>query len=394
MTDLAQDLSLLGHEITVVTTTPHNNVDSEARREHALYPFWGRWVYRSTIGTIHAFHVHMRPKGSRTLGRMWDFLLFHILSIVVVLRLGNCWDVIFAPSPPLSIGFVAWLLGFLKNIPYIYNVQEIHPDSLIDLGILRNPILIGFARHMERFIYNRARALVVISEHFAQNINAKRVPLDKIHVIPNFVDTDWITPQPRQNAFSAEHNLNMHFVLLYSGNLGWAQDIHTLLEVAEALREQASLKVVIIGGGVYFTEAQRVIRMKQLSNVLLMPYQPRSLVPQIYGTADICWVGLRSRMAYTHVPSKVYTIMSAARPILLAAETDSEVARLIRASNCGFIVPPENSEAVIETIKMALDNRERVCQLGNNGRRFVLDHFARSVVVHQYHKLFIEINDQ
>jgi colanic acid biosynthesis glycosyl transferase WcaI len=394
MTEIASDLQALGHEMVVVTTEPHSNLDPESRSRQPLTPRWGKWVRESEINGVHVYHTIMRGKGARILGRAWDYVLFHAISLVAALRLGGRWDIIFAPSPPLSIGVVAWLLGAIRKTPFVYNVQEIHPDALVDAGVLRNPAIVRLMRILERFVYARASKIVVISPLFKEALQQKGVPARKIEVVPNFVDVADIKPLGKKNPFSVEHSLDDKFVALYAGNIGLSQDMNTLMDTAEAMRNDSSIVFLVVGDGVEREQMEHGIKKRDLPNILMLPFQPRSTVPDIYATADICLVGLRKKMAYTHVPSKIYTILAAGKPALVGAEPDSEIAVILKETGGGLLVPPEDPAALAKAILELKNDPTLAAELGNSGRAFIVDNYSRSSVVRQHERILESAIDQ
>lgn len=394
MSEIASDLQALGHEIVVVTTEPHSNVDTESRSKQPLKPRWGKWLCESEINGVRVYHTIMREKGARVLGRAWDYLLFHVISLAAALRLGGKWDIIFAPSPPLSIGVVAWLLGFIRKTPFVYNVQEIHPDALIDAGVLRNPVIIWLMRMLERFVYARARTVVVISPLFKETLQQKGVTAQKIEVVPNFVDVEDIMPLGKENPFSIKHSLEDKFVVLYAGNIGLSQDMNSLLDSAEALRNDSSIVFLVVGDGVAREQLEDKIKGRALENVLLLPFQPRSMVPSIYAAADVCLVTCRRKMAYTHVPSKIYTIMAAAKPAVIGAEPDSEIAAILKETGGGLLVPPEDPIALTNAILELKNDVAYAEKLGTSGRAHIVKNYSRSSVVRQHERILESAIDQ
>lgn len=394
MTEIASDLQSLGHELVVITTEPHSNVDPESRSRQPLEPRWGNWVRQSEINGVRVYHTIMREKGARVLGRAWDYLLFHTISLVAALRLAGRWDIIFAPSPPLSIGVVAWLVGVIRKTPFVYNVQEIHPDALVDAGVLSNPVIIWLMRMLERFVYARARKVVVISPLFKEALQQKGVTAQKIEVVPNFVDVEDIMPLGKENPFSIKHSLEDKFVVLYAGNIGLSQDMNALMDAAEALRNDSSIIFLIVGDGVEREEMEDRIRQRALANVLMLPFQPRSTVPDIYAAADACLVGLRKKMAYTHVPSKIYTILAAGKPAVVGAEPDSEIAAILKETGGGLLVPPEDSAALANAILELKNDPALAVELGKSGRSFIVENYSRSSVIRQHERILESAIDQ
>lgn len=391
MSELANELQEQGHLITVLTTTPHYNLEPEARSKQPLQKKWARLLYQSDYKGITVFHASVPVKGSRVGSRIIDYLRFHIISTIVGLISVPRHDVIFVPSPPLTIGISAWILSFFKKTPFIYNVQEIYPDVAVSLGVLKSPRVILILEKLEQFIYRRARIVTVISERFRQRLLSKNVSEEKLRVIPNFVDTDFMQLGERCNSFSEAHDLNDKFVVLYAGNIGLTQGFETILEAAQQLQNLADLRFVIVGDGTRRGWLEEQLSANQLDNLLLLPYQPRSTVPQIYATADLCLVPLKKGTAQETFPSKIYTIMAAGRPVLATADPDSELTWVVETAQCGWTAPPDDAEAMAAAIREAYGSREKARQMGDRGRTYVVANHSREAVASQYDKLIREV---
>ncbi len=244
---------------------------------------------------------------------------------------------------------------------------------------------------MEQFIYRRAAIVAIISEWFRRTLLSKSVPSAKLRVIPNFVDTDYVHPAPRQNHFSDLHHLNEKFCVLYAGNIGLTQGFETILTVAKRLTYLQDMRFLIIGGGARFDWLKEQIITRGVDNVILLPYQPRPLVPEIYATGDVCLVPLKRAMAQDTFPSKVYSIMAAGRPAIVAADTDSELAWVVGQAGCGWAVPPEDEEALVTAILNAYHRPEECRTMGEAGRQYVIAHHSRQAVARQYNDLVTEL---
>lgn len=391
MTELAQELKQRGHEITVLTTTPHYNVDPEARARQPLAKKWGRILYQSKLDGIPVYHASIPEKGSRVGARLLDYARFHLISTVAGLTVAGSYDVILAPSPPLTIGVSAWILGLLRRTPFIYNVQEIYPDIAVRMGILKNRRVIRLLEMLERFIYRRAQAITVISELFRQELLKKGVPDQKLYVIPNFVDTEFVHPRPRQNPFSRQYGLDDKFVVLYAGNIGFTQGFETILSVAQEVEEVSDIHFLVVGDGARRKWLETQLKQQNHRNITLLPYQSRSTVPDIYAASDICLVPLKRGTAQGTFPSKIYTIMAAARPVIASADADSELAYLVDRAECGWVTPPDDVTGLAEAIRESYREpalREKKAQ---NGYEYVHRHHSRGVVADQYDALIRQI---
>lgn len=388
MTELALELRALGHDVTVLTTTPHYNVEPEARLRQPLVKRWGNFLYQSDCQSIPVFHASIPVKGSRVGARLLDYARFHVISTLAGLaRLSGKYDVILAPSPPLTIGLSAWVLSRLRHVPFIYNVQEIYPDAAVSLGVLHNRTVIRAMEWLERFVYARAQRVVVISEWFRRRLLEKGVPDAKLQVIPNFADTDFLQPGERQNSFSAQHELDNRFVVLYAGNIGLTQGFETIMEAARRLESVPEVCFVIVGDGTRRDWLEEQILLHAASNVMLLPYQPRSSVPQIYATSDVCLVPLKRGTAQETFPSKIYSIMAAGRPVIASVDPDSELAWVVERAECGWAVPPDDAGALATAIKSAYQRRSDLLAMGLRGRDYVVANHSRQAVARQYDSL-------
>jgi len=386
MTELAEELAALGHQVTVVTAFPHyagNVIDHRYR---------GRLIqqdeYRSS--RVIRTYLYTSPHKQRFLVRFLNYLSFNVLSTLAGLFAGQQ-DVILAPSPPLTIGLSAYIISRVKHIPYVYNVQDIYPDVVVKLGILKNPWGIALSRWLERFVYAHARHITVLSEGFRANLLRKGVPLHKLTIIPNFVDTDFIRPLPCDNGFRHRFGLNGRFVVLYAGNLGHSQNLEHVLDCAALFQERDDIAFVIVGDGSHKAYLEDWARQKRLGNVQFIPFQPRHDVPDIYAAADVSLVTLRKGIALESVPSKAYTIMASGRPVIAAVDPGSDTWMLVEQAQCGLCVEPEDSQALAAAIRSLYADPTLRERQGRNGREHVVQHYTRQAVARQYHELLTSL---
>lgn len=387
LTELAGQLHMLGHDLVVVTTTPHYNQDPDSLKNQPLHPLWGQLLLQSDIHGIHVFHVRVRPKGKRVLSRLFDYINFHVFGTLAGLRLGGKYDLVLAPSPPLTVGLSAMILAWFRRVPFIYNVQEIYPDIAVELGILKNRFVIRFFERLERFIYARAKVVVVISEHFRHRLLAKGVPAEKLAVIPNFADVNEVQPGARHNDFSRQQGLDNYFVLQYAGNIGLTQDFEAIVAAAMLLQNIPDIYFLIVGDGARREWLARQIKELRLKNMRWLPYQPRGVMPLLYAGSDICLVPLRRGMARDTFPSKIYTIMAAGRAALVSADPDSELAAVVGRTNCGVVVPPGDPAAMADAVRSLYSRRDELIEMGRRGRQFVEENHSPRAVANQYHTL-------
>ena len=341
MTDLARQLQRMGNVVTVLTTTPHYNLDPLAVARQPLRKRFFGLVFQSEIEGIHVWHVKIPMKGQRVFTRVIDYIHFHLMALLLGATTVGAYDIVIAPSPPLTIGVVGWLLGLMRRVPYIYNVQELYPDFAVNQGLVSNPLFIRLLRWLERFVYDRSAMVVTISDWFSRIIRTRGVPEARLRMIPNSVDTSLFRPLPRENEFARQHGLVDGFVVLYGGNIGLSQDWESFMRAAEELA-RLPIQFVVVGGGVRGAWLEQECAARKLANVRLLGYQPRSLMPLVNASSDLCTIPMKASTTTDTFPSKIYTLMASAKPVLVQADEDSELNWLVRTVGFGRVAPPDD----------------------------------------------------
>ena len=230
VSELAHDLQNKGHSISVIAGVPHYNYESESRASQPLQRKWGGLYYRSTYQNIPVWHTSIGLRRERGRGHMMIFLFHNFISILLGLFAVGKQDVILVVSPPITSGLVGWVLSKLKRAKFIYNVQELHPEGYIQVGAMRRDSLVARSLfRIEGIVYRTSHALTPICKIFADYITEQGIPKEKIHIIPNFVDVDFLKPRTKNNPLAQEYDLVDKFVALYAGNIGLSQSFDTLL---------------------------------------------------------------------------------------------------------------------------------------------------------------------
>jgi len=396
MTSIADALIDRGHRMHVVTSLPWY-------QEHALEPGWdGQLVRHETTpwGTI--TRVHPFPTDKRNIpARAVAFGGFTALAAYegIVSRVAP--DVVMAMSPPLTLGVAGWAVATSKRVPFVFNIQDVFPDVAVELGLLTGRRAIAAARWLERTSYRRADAVTVLSDDLADNVRDKigaglapgaaATQTAKVRVIPNFIDTDWITPGPRENSYRSEHGLVGKRVVMYAGNVGMSQSLGLMLDAAAALRHEADVAFVINGGGAARPELER--RARGLENLQFVDMAPKARLPEVLAAGDVHVVPLKRGLAWSSVPSKLYSVLAAGRPIVASVDAGTEVERTLHQAQAGLAVPPDDAEAFTKAIRRLLDDPEGAKAMGAAGRRYVENWASPAAVGAAYEELFDELRD-
>jgi len=383
--EMVEDLVAEGWHVEVVTTKPHNTPNQATSAAQRLTPVWGGLLAKSTFHGATVWHTAMPMKGGSVALRIGGWLGFHALSVFAAwLKVGKT-DVILAPSPPITTGVAAWLIARMKRAPFIYNVQELYPDAVVNLGALKEGVLLKLLRSMERFVYDHAFAVTAIAPGMARIIRERTRHAQKVRLIPNFVDIRVIAPRPRNNAFSREFGLDGRFTVVYAGNMGPAQGLEILLDAADLTRDDGKILYVFVGDGTLRGQLEQVARERRLSNVVFIAQQPYHRVPDIYGASDLCVVPLVSSLIAEAVPSKVYRIMAAERRVLAITAPESDLAAVVLESGAGIVVDHGKPQALAQAITRVMESPD--ADMGKRGRNYAVQHVSRDRIVDEYCEL-------
>ncbi len=391
-TDLAIELKRLGHELEVLTTTPHFNVDPEQQRRQPLTPRKSRWLFYSEVDGIPVWHISMPRKSSDSGARMKHMLFFHIGALRFALQHAGRYDVVLSPSPPLTLGAVSWLLAKWYKGKSIYNVQELYPDFAINQGAIKNPLLIWALKRLESFVYAKSERIVAIGDKFRDAVVSRKVDKNKVLTIPNFVDIDLYRPMPRDNPFARQHTLTDRFVVMYAGNIGLAQHWDPMLRAAERAGDR--IYFVVIGGGARKEWLANEIKRLGLHNILLLGYQPRERMAEINSSSDLATILMDPRVEDDGFPSKIYTTMACARPSVVCCSEGSELVKIVRESKCGAWTPTGRIDDYIAALTAYRNDPGRIEAEGAAGRAFVEKRYSRKVVAGLYDAMIRDVAGQ
>jgi glycosyltransferase involved in cell wall biosynthesis len=323
---------------------------------------------------------------TRLLARSVNYLTYLAESLRVAL-LSRRPDVVFCMTDPPVIANVALVVARRFRRPLVVVSQDVFPEIAVELKRLENPVLIGLLRALIASYLKRADRVVAIGETMRRRLEQKGARADRLVVIPNWVDTSTIVPQPRDNEWTRENGLADRFIVMHSGNVGHPQNLDVLIRSATFLRDLDDLSIVIIGGGARRNELMDLAERLETDAVQFLGYQPRETLSMSLSAANLHYVGLGRGLSGYVVPSRLYGILSAGRAVLVAADADSETAAIVQTVGCGIVVPPSRPELVAEAIRAAHDGELDLAEMGRRGREFVVAEADRAVAVARYREL-------
>lgn len=303
-------------------------------------------------------------------------------------------DCVYLESTPPIQGLLGSFLKIFRNIPFVYCLQDIFPDSLAGTSLAKKGgILWKIGRVIENFTYKHADKIIVISEDFKKNIMAKGVPEDKIVVVYNWVDQNAVVDVPREKnkLFDKYHLDRSKFYIEYSGNIGLTQNMDMLLEVMKELKiTHPNIGLVLVGEGAYKAQVEEIVKRDNLTNVTMIPFQPYEDISYVFSLGNAGLVISKPGVGANSVPSKTWSIMSASRPVL-ANFDENELKDILAGNECGIFTKAGDKEAFKESIIKLYENSDLCKKYGTNGRQFVMDNLTREVGTQKYVDVIKEV---
>ena len=377
-----------GYEIEVYAPTPTRGVSDEVRKEYKSKK------YEETFdGKIKIHRFSMSREGKNPILRAIRYLRVNLKHYRCGKKAKDI-DIIMAGSTPPTQGVLCAKVAkklskkYGRKVPFVYNLQDVFPDSLVHTGLAKEGgLLWKIGRKIEAYTYRNADAIIVISEDIKRNIMEKGVPEEKIHIIPNWVDTDEVKPveKEKNNLFDELALSKDSFKVVYAGNLGKAQGISVALDAAEILKDNKNIEFIIFGKGLEEEKIKK--RAETLENVKVFPLMPADRISEVYSLGDVSLIMCKKGTGGAGLPSKTWSIMACMSPIIVSFDEDSELSRLIHENNCGISVPPENAKALSDAIFAAYSDRESLAKKGENCYNYVLENASARVCPAKYVEL-------
>jgi glycosyltransferase involved in cell wall biosynthesis len=384
--ELAQELQLLGHEVSVVTGFP--NYPSGQ-----LYPGYKlRFMQKTRLSGINVTRTYEYPyHGKSALGRIINYVSF-MISAPFSLFKNRHFDVIYVWHPPLTVGIAAWIISVITRTPFVYDVQDIWPESVVVSGLVNNELVIKIISCIEKFVYRKASSLFVVTKGARENLIEKGVPEDKISVMPHWIDEKLFVSVGNTEIknLRQEYGFSNRFVVMFAGNLGTVQGLDTIISAAENLIDDEKILFVFVGSGSDESRIKALVKSKNLNgHVCFIDRQPIDKIPQFLAAADVLLVHLKSSDLSDYViPSKTTAYLAAGKPIIMAA--GGAAAEIIEEINAGVAIEPENPFLMAEAIRnLSSTDINLLERMGECGHEYFLSSLSKKVVIPIYNKALV-----
>ena len=376
--EMARQWLAAGHRVEVITCYPNHPAGM-------LYPGYGKGRYMHEV--VDGIHVHRHwtyitpNKGffKKTLGHasfLPSALLFSNRHITKP-------DVVMGTSPTFFAAMAAARTATKHRVPFIMEVRDLWPGAFVELGVLKNPLLIRLLEKWELALYRRANRVVTVTEGFRANLVSRHVEERKVVSIPNGADLDFWKPAVAPEALRQELQLEGKFVVLYVGAHGISQALGRILESASRLQDHHDIHFLFVGEGAEKDQLVKRAQAEGLKNVQFLAPVNKQAVRSFYALANVCLVPLRNIPIFqTFIPSKMFEMMAMSRPVL--GSLSGEAAAILRASGGALVVEPEDSVAMAEGILRLQHDPEEADAMGKRGRQYVIDHYSRRALAAKY----------
>jgi glycosyltransferase involved in cell wall biosynthesis len=360
-----------GHQVTVVTGVPNHP------RGVIFEGYENRWIQEEEVDGIRVIRswMYLTPNEG-FLGRTIGYLLFAVSAVLASSRAERP-DVVIATSPQFFAGAAGAVISRLRRRPFVLEIRDLWPDSIVQLGQMRRGLLVRWLERMETALYRSAAGVVVNTKSFIDHIAARGVDRERIELVYNGINPRLFRPKPPDETLLRKYGLEDKFLVSYIGTLGLAHGLLTMVDAAEQLRDHPDIHFLLIGDGAARRQLEQAIERRGLSNITLVGLRPRSEIPSWISSVDLLVVMLRDLKIFTTViPSKIFEFLAQERPVVVSAP-EGEIRGLVESAGAGLCIDAEQSEQLARAILEAKGNPRQAAARARSGREWVESSFVR-----------------
>jgi glycosyltransferase involved in cell wall biosynthesis len=375
----AREWVKLGHKATIITGAPN------FPEGKVFDGYKNDWYSKSYLDGIEVRRVKTYITANEGFTkRILDFMSFMVSSFVAGLFVKKA-DVIVGTSPQFFTAISAWALAAIKFKPFVFELRDIWPASITAVGAMGRSLPIRILEKVEMFLYKRADKIISVTHSFKTELVDRGVNGDKIDVVLNGVDLTKYTPvNSKDKCFAEEFDLRDKFVVGYIGTHGMAHALDKVVEAAELITDIKDVRILFAGGGAAKAAIQKLVKQKNLDNIVFIPRQAKETMPRLWALCDVSLISLKDADLFkTVIPSKIFEAMGMGLP-MIASVPLGEASTIILESGAGVVIPPENPTKLAEIILELYDNGERRNHLATQARlsaaRYCRKRFAKEML--------------
>lgn len=332
------------------------------------------------------------------LSRIKYVISYFILASVALILEKKVSIIYTISTPPILGGLIGTIGKIIKKARHVYNIQDFNPEQAVAVSYIKNKLTFKIAQRIDNYNCKYADKVVVVGNDMVETLekrfNKKSVP-DHI-VINNWTDENKIVPLNKNDKyvskFLTENHLENKFIVMYSGNLGLYYDLENLIKVTKNFASDNNIAFVFIGEGAVKKQMQSFVTLHNITNVLFLNFQPKEYLKYSLNIADVHLVVNQKGIKGVSVPSKIYGVMAAGKPILGILERGSEAEQLISISKCGKVAEPRDYSNIVDLINYFynLSNKERET-MGLNGRAYLDKYLKKDISIEKYRRVLLEL---
>lgn len=379
--ELAIHLGRLGIDVQVFTGQPgyafkKSSAPTKENSEKLL-------IRRSRTSRLCPFRIR---------GKAINGLLFFLRSALHLLKAAGRGDILLLTSAPPFLPILGYLANLLFGTPYVCLLYDLYPDVAVELKVVSHKNwLVQLWNWLNKQVWKKASSVIVLSSTMKDRVQAKCPEIsDKISVIHNWANPDWIVPIAKQNNwFAHKYDLVNTFTVLYSGNMGRCHEMDTILEAARQLQNEP-IQFVFIGGGAKRQTCIDLVKNLGLRNCRFLPYQEKQDLPYSLTACDLSLVSISPGMEGVVAPSKLYGILAAGRPVAIICEPYSYLPALVADANCGAAFNNGDGTGLAKFIRRLATDTQLTHRMGIAGRRYLQSNFTPEIIAKQYSNLLLQ----
>ena len=339
-------------------------------------------------------------KKSNKISRIKNLLAYFFNSLIATAKIEKQ-DYIYTISQPPILGGVLGVLGkWIKGGKLIYNIQDFNPEQTIAVGYAKNKLLLNTVMAVDKFSCKNSDKVIVVGRDMQETLrnrfNNKKVPSNVF--INNWINEKEIYPLEQNHhkivAFKERYNLKDKFIIMYSGNIGLYYDLENIIKVIGEFKHREDVVFAFIGDGTVKSKIEEYVTNNKLNNVTFIPYQDKADLIYSLNAADIHWVVNAKGIKGVSVPSKLYGVMAAGKPVLGVLDEGSEARLIVEECNCGVCIEPGNYKEISRNIEYILNNKELIKSLGQNGRKYLEVNLTKDVSINKYKETILSLDNK
>jgi len=391
--ELVNEWARAGHDVNVICPLP-NRPGGEVYPEYRGFRKRPRTVFTENGARVARVWSWFIGRKRRHINRMLENLSFGVTSSLALLGMRRP-DLILMETWPIMGQLLVASAGFLRRVPVINYIQDVYPEAASAAGVFdKGTVSERMLRRLDRLVCRAAARNIVIAEGMRDlMVERRKIREERFVVIPNWLDLEKIKPFEGENTWRCDVGIpEGEFVCMFAGTMGLASNVDILIDVADRLRGLEGIRIVCVGEGLLKSGMEREIERRNLTNISLLPFQPRERVAEVHSSADVLLVTSSPRMGFSSLPSKLIAYLAVGKPVICAVSERSDLAKLVEHSGIGMVAEPGSADAIAAAvIALKSAGKIRLDEMGQRARAVALERYSLRMALERFDRLFRDL---